>query len=190
MQTQIWGRAFTWNQSKRGRSHLSIHAEGGCSSDRGSCIAPAVEERCRLHALRCIRERSHGSRSRRLLTPDGPRKEDLCQRCGSLPVLLAASAAPSQKRCLRQEIVWSRQPAIRSNLSSLGTGTPRKFVLSRWMLPMKPKPRRPSRRRLHPSETWTCSSTMPATVMCAPLKMRHSPTFEHRLRLTYLASSS
>src|SRR5579863_2702708 len=73
-----------------------------CGPQRGI----AVEERCGLHALRCIRERSHGSRSRRLLTPDGPQKEDLCQRCGSLPALLAASAARSQRRCLRQEIAW------------------------------------------------------------------------------------
>jgi hypothetical protein len=38
----------------------------------------------------------------------GPRKEGLCQRCGSLPVLLAASAVRSQKRRLTQEIAcWA-----------------------------------------------------------------------------------
>src|SRR5258706_15412652 len=109
-----------------------VHAEGGCRSDRRSCIAPAIEERCRLYALRCIK-RSHCSRSRQLLASDGPQKEDLCQRCGSLPVLLAASAVRSQKRSLTQEIAWSRQPVIQSNLSNLKADTPREFVLSRSM---------------------------------------------------------
>src|SRR5882724_4458742 len=94
---------------------------------------PTIEEPCILRALRCIRKGSHSSRSRRLLASDGPQKEDLCQRCGSLPVLLAASAVRSQKRYLRQEIAWSRQPAIRSSLSSFRADTPGKFVLSRSM---------------------------------------------------------
>ena len=69
-----------------------------------------------------------GSGSHPLLASDGLRKEDLCQRCGSLPGLLAASAVRSQKRCLRQEIAWSRQLAIRSNLSSLRADTRGEFV--------------------------------------------------------------
>src|SRR5580704_10475789 len=76
---------------------------------------------------------SRGPRSHPLLASVGPRKEDLCQRCGSLPVLLAASAVRSQKQYLRQEIAWSRQPEIRSSLSSLRADTPGKFVLSRSM---------------------------------------------------------
>src|SRR5216684_3407791 len=40
----------------------------------------------------------------------GLRKEGLCQRCGSLPVLLAALAVRSHKRCLTQVIATARKP--------------------------------------------------------------------------------
>src|SRR6266481_3265892 len=60
-------------------------------SDRRSCITPAAEEVWKLYALRCIRKRSYGSGVSRA---GGFRwtAEDLCQRCGSLPALLAALA--------------------------------------------------------------------------------------------------
>src|SRR5258708_1266947 len=153
-------------KSKPGGDNTSSHRQplGGVS--RPKEVAALIEEAASHPQQKRFGNsmRSDGSEkdcavqgSRGLPASDGPRKENVCQRCGSLPALLAASAVRSQRRCLRQEIAWSRQPAIQSNLSSLRTGTPRKFVLSRWMLPMKCKPRRPSRRRLHPSETWTCS---------------------------------
>src|SRR5580704_10003902 len=66
-----------------------------------------------------------------LVLADGLQEEDLCQRFGSLRVLLEVSAVRSQKRCLRQEIAWSRRPEIRSNWPSLRASTVRTFVVSR-----------------------------------------------------------
>src|SRR6202035_1429143 len=110
-------------------THETVQTQGGCRSDRRGRIAPAIEECWRFHALRCPRKGSRRSRSHPLPATDGPRKEDLCQRCGSLPVLLAASAVRSQRQRLRREIAWSQQPAIRSSLSSFRADTPGKFVL-------------------------------------------------------------
>ena len=112
-------------------SRLSLETSPGqrkaCTSDRRSCITPAAEEVGNSMRSDASENDRTVQGSRGLPSSDGPRKEDLCQRCGSLPALLAASAVCSQKRCLRQEIAWSRQLAIRSNLLSLRADTPKEL---------------------------------------------------------------
>src|SRR5580700_5701887 len=51
-----------------------------------------------------MNQRIEPSRPPHLVLADGLQKEDLCQRFGSLRVLLEVSAVRSRKRCLRQEI--------------------------------------------------------------------------------------